>query len=150
MATQQLTYNPATGDFMRGGVLAGYINQQGYRVVRHGGGQHRAHRLAYKMMKGEWPTLHCDHINGKRDDNRWSNLRWVDDRTNARNAKRMKNNTSGVTGLSWYAKNQCWMVRINDDEGTKYLGSFRDYFEAVCARKSAELKIGYHANHDRR
>jgi hypothetical protein len=145
-----LTYTPATGEFLRGGKVAGNIHAHGYRVVRAYGKQHKAHRLAHYFMTGRWPRKQCDHINGVRDDNRWCNLRWVSPRENSLNAKRMKNNTSGVTGLSWHKKNECWMVRINTEQGAEYLGSYYDYFEAVCARKSAEVTHGYHANHDRR
>jgi len=31
----------------------------------------------------------------------------------------------------------------------KYLGSYQDIFEAICARKSAEHKYGFHRNHDK-
>ena len=152
--TAELSYDTETGVFVGiGGHYkageAGYVDAAGYRRIRFGDTQYKAHRLAHYFVTGEHPTNHCDHINGDPLDNRWSNLRFVSNRENCLNAKRMKNNTSGVTGVSWYSKNNCWMVRINDVTGAKYLGSFSDFFEAVCARKSAEIGLGYHQNHDR-
>ena len=36
-----------------------------------------AHRIAFLWMTGRWPEPETDHINGIRNDNRWSNLREV-------------------------------------------------------------------------
>ncbi len=43
-----------------------------------------AHRLAFALMTGQWPNI-VDHINRDRSDNRWSNLRDVTQRENAKN-----------------------------------------------------------------
>jgi HNH endonuclease len=54
---------------------AGYVNHDGYRVIELDGREHYAHDLAWLMQTGAWPQRRIEHINGNRNDNRWSNLR---------------------------------------------------------------------------
>ena len=107
---------------------------------------HRAHRLAWLYITGEWPDT-IDHINGDGTDNRWCNLRNVDQHTNAKNQRVRKNNTSGVLGVSWDRANGKWSVQITVDGKVTRVGRYRDKFEAICARKSAEILHGFHENH---
>lgn len=105
-----LDYNPDTGVFTRkvrtsnrikvGGV-AGTIHAQGYVEICVAGKYHKAHRLAWLYVYGQWPNGQIDHINGIRNDNRIENLRDVDPLTNARN----RNFTRGYTkiGRGWQA-----------------------------------------------
>ena len=106
-----------------------------------------AHRIIWKLMTGEEPD-DVDHLNGKRSDNRWANLRNVSRTENMRNRRLSDANTSGVFGVSktyWGA----WQAKIGDQNRTVTIGSFRTKQEAVAARKSAERKLGYHENHGR-
>ena len=53
---------------------------------------------------------------------------------------KMANNTSGVNGVS-----RCqgkWQARITVNKKCHYLGIYDDWFDAVCARKSAEYIYG--------
>ena len=130
------------------GKEAGSKDSDGYVVINIDGKRIYAHRIAYLFITGNWPEKDIDHINGIRDDNRWENLRVVNCQENSKNQKIRKNNTSGVTGVSWYKNYQKWLVRIHDHNGRSIkLGYFEDFFEAVCRRKSAELDYGYHENH---
>tara|TARA_R110002020_G_scaffold472357_1_gene700266 strand:- start:6 stop:494 length:489 start_codon:yes stop_codon:yes gene_type:complete len=149
-------YNPNTGVFTRlipaGGVSAGDIVGsncgEGYLKIMVDGGRYRAHRLAWLYMTGDWPKYQIDHINGVKNDNRIDNLRDVTNAVNQRNTSRRINNKSGVPGVVWHSRDHIWSVSITS--GTrKMLGSFTDFFEAVCARKSAELKYNFHPNHGR-
>ena len=79
-----LQYDPETGVFTRlvktsngikVGDVAGTADARGYILIRVDGWLHLAHRLAWLHMTCEWPKGMIDHINGVRDDNRWSNLR---------------------------------------------------------------------------
>tara|TARA_R100001086_G_scaffold227776_1_gene146994 strand:- start:161 stop:709 length:549 start_codon:yes stop_codon:yes gene_type:complete len=106
-----------------------------------------AHRLAWLYMTGDWPVDQLDHINGDSLDNQWSNLREVSNAENGRNCKVNVNNTSGVMGVYFYKRDQIWCAYITKNYKTKSLGRFEDWFDAVCARKSAEVKLGFHANH---
>lgn len=82
----------------------------------------------------------CDHINGNRLDNRKENLRVVDRKGNAINAKTRKDNTSGKRGVSWLKRSQKWQVDIQYDNQKKYIGVFSDFREALKAREEAENK----------
>lgn len=104
-----------------------------------------AHRAAWAIFHGKWPTKQVDHINGDRSDNRISNLRTVTKSGNMRNARRRSDNTSGVMGVSWDAARKQWQARI----GRKHIGRFDLKEDAIKARKAAEITHGYHANHGR-
>lgn len=87
-------YDPSTGIFVKKktGKRVGFYHRQGYIMLKIGDRMLRAHRVAYKMMTGEEPPEVIDHINGKRDDNRWCNLRACSVSDNQRNAHRSKSN----------------------------------------------------------
>ena len=73
-------------------------------------------------MEGYLPENDVDHINRIRDDNRWCNLRHVSRVCNIRNRDKFKNNTSGVTGVSWFDSRGTWRVRIAVDRKQMGLG----------------------------
>lgn len=104
------------------------------------------HRVVWELAYGPIPDGMCiDHIDGDRSNNRLSNLRLVTLSVNQRNAKIPSNNKMGIVGVYPFAKG--FVVRI---ASTKHVGYFTDFFEACCARKSAELRHGYHENHGRK
>ena len=125
--------------------------EQGYIRISIQGKGHLAHRIAWAMHFGEWPSnaQEIDHINGRRSDNRISNLRVVDDTSNARNQKIHRNNSSGVSGVSWLPRLNKWQVRIGINGREKYVGIFSDFDHAKTARLNAEKQFGYHINHGR-
>lgn len=110
--------------------------------------QYRAHRLAWLYVYGESPRYKIDHINGDGADNRIANLRDVTDSVSAKNMPMLKRNKSGVTGIHWCKITEKWCAMIHSGK-TKNLGYFSDKFEAICARKSAEARLGFHENHGR-
>ena len=63
------------------GDVAGYINDEGYRIINIDGKDYYSHDLAFMYMAGEFAKGKAEHINGKKDDDTWSNLR---DREKAR------------------------------------------------------------------
>jgi hypothetical protein len=134
------------------GDLAGSLHtQSGYIKLKVAGKSFMAHRWIYEYMTGAVipKGMFIDHINGNRSDNRWENLRMVDRTGNARNVARYSNNTSGITGVSWFKHCQRWCANIRVDKALINLGYFPDFFEACCARKAAELIHGFHINHGR-
>lgn len=158
-----LDYEPDTGVFRwktcRGprmdlvGQKAGFVNGKGYVQIGLEGTYYLAHRLAFLMVDGSLPEDDVDHVNGDRQDNRFINLRRADRTENSRNQKRRATNKSGVMGVYWLARRSRWEVTIGSDDRTicanVYLGHYKDFFEAVCARKSAESRRGFHVNHGR-
>lgn len=150
-----LHYNPETGIFVnlktRGGAIkgskAGCLHINGYHQIKISGVCYTAHRLAWLYMTGEWPENQIDHINHIRNDNKWANLRDATAKENSRNRTLSPNSTSGVCGVSWINKSKKWQSKIRVNSKHIYIGSYADKFEAICARKSAENKHGFHENH---
>lgn len=112
---------------------------------------YRAHRLAWLYVYGDWPSEDVDHINLDTTDNRIENLRLSLDKLNHRNRSRYKNNTSGISGVSFHAKLNKWQAEgqqvIDGKRVRHYLGVFASFFDACAARKSWELRFGYSENH---
>lgn len=104
------------------------------------------HRIAFAVMTGKLPDM-VDHIDGNGLNNKWSNLRKANRSANQKNMKLMKNNKSGVSGVSYSKGYKGWVAIIYHKNERIPLGCSKDKFEAICKRKSAELKYGYHANH---
>lgn len=112
----------------------------------------RAHEVAFKIYYGFEAEM-IDHLNGDKHDNRIINLRTSSSIENSRNMAIGSRNTSGVIGV--YFNKQCkkWCAQIsigNDKTRHISLGLFETKSEAEIARRSAEIKNGYHANHGRR
>jgi hypothetical protein len=80
-----------------------------------------------------------DHIDGDKLNCRRSNMRVVKQGTNILNNYRpRKDNTSGVVGVSWFARGQKWKVYL----GHKYHGSFGTLEEAAAVRKALVERAG--------
>ena len=163
-----LRYDPETGELTRKALdnrsagwnkryanqPAGVVNNDSngkprYIYVYMDGRFYAAHRLAWRLFYGCQPIGYIDHINGNGLDNRIDNLRCVTVSENAKNRKIRPGNRSGLSGVVWSETQQKWFASVRDNKKQINLGAFRDFFEAVCARKSAETTCGYHANHDR-
>ena len=129
------------------GDTAGCVSKNGYYQIKALNIVSYAHRLAFLYMTGEWPKDQVDHINHIKTDNRWCNLRASTDKENRKNMPRQKNNTSGVNGVGWDSSRKKWISCIKINSKAIHLGRFSNFFDAVCARKSAENKYGFHSNH---
>lgn len=92
----------------------------------------RLHRFIMECPE----ELVVDHINGDKLDNRKDNLRICTQADNCKNRVLLKTNTSGVSGVRWNKINNNWRVFI----GNKNIGSYKDFDDAVKARKKAEEK----------
>jgi hypothetical protein len=131
------------------GKQAGYLRKDGYIGIMIDGTECLAHRAAFLYVAGELPNADTDHINHKRNDNRFSNLRMLDRANNAKNAVKSSANTSGITGVYWHKTAKKWQSSLTFEGEQKHLYCGGDFFEAVCARKSAEIRYGFHENHGR-
>lgn len=154
-----LHYNPETGIFTRRirtsnsvhvGDVAGTIKRcagKRYISIRVNSKKHSAHRLAVLYMTGKFPDDQVDHDDGNGLNNKWLNLNEVTGLQNSKNQRKRSTNTTGCMGVCWVKQEEAWRSRINVNNVSSYLGYFTDFFEACCARKSAENKYGFHPNH---
>ncbi len=107
------------------------------------------HRRAWEQVNGPIPEgMQIDHINGDRYDNSPSNLRLVSQQENNKNKAVYRNNTAGITGLT--LDRGKWKAQVKVSGKLLNLGRYADWFEAVCARMSANNLYGFHENHGRR
>ncbi len=123
------------------GKVAGTKTVTGYIRFRYDKREYLAHRLAWLYVHGEYPKV-IDHLNGRRDDNRFENLRNTTTKGNAKNRKLGCNNTSGHAGISYQTKQKSWLVTI----GNEYVGFFKDKTLAIEARNKAEIDNCYIQN----
>ena len=124
-----------------------YIGDQGYRKGSILGKTYKAHRVIWLWMTGEWPD-HTDHINGVRNDNRWSNLRNVNAAGNSKNSKLRSDNTSGRVGIYQRKDSGAWVAEMWIS-GEKRKWQCESKEKAILRRKAAEVLYGFHENHGR-
>lgn len=153
---ENFSYEPETGVFSRKTSKHGWrigrvphAKESKYIRIWFSGRHYMAHRLAWLYMTGEWPEMDIDHINGDGRDNRFKNLRAVPHAINCKNMALNRRNKHGIVGVGWVEKERFWRVNICDKKQS-HIGCYRDFFEACCARKSAEIKLGFHINHGNR
>ena len=97
----------------------------------------KVHQVIYYMASGIEPLFIIDHRDGNPLNNRFSNLRLTTDSGNSRNSKMRSDNTSGITGVSWYKPNSKWRARAHDSTGKfKHLGYFNDIESAANVVKA--------------
>jgi hypothetical protein len=156
-----LSYDPETGFFYwlnrsrkrgiggRAGCRKKAHGDLWYRKIKIGGQRYAEHRLAVIYMTGVNPEQPIDHYNLDGTDNRWSNLRLVTPAENVRNQRLSRKNTSGACGV-YRTKNNKWEASITYGGKRRSLGVFEDWFDAVCARKSADNQHGFSENHGAR
>ena len=107
-------------------------------------------RLIWKLEHGFITEgMVIDHINGDIEDNRIENLREVTRATNSRNRTTARNNKYGTQGIHYRESLDRWIAEIRYDYDNIYLGSYLTKVEAIAARQSAELVLGFHKNHGR-
>ncbi len=149
-STGKLYWRLSKGRSPKGSEAGSLSTASGYIEVGLGGRHYQAHRIIWEMFNGPIPKgMQIDHINHVRCDNRLPNLRLVTQKENRKNNTRQKNNTSGITGVYWDKNRSKWHVQIKLDGKIRCLGRFDDFFDACCARKSAERFLGFHMNHGR-
>lgn len=107
----------------------------GYLCIRVDYKLYLAHRLAWMYMVGSWPKDQIDHIDRKRDNNKFSNLREATTEENAQNA-------SNVVGYSYDSFSSKWKAQIGVNGKNKHLGRFNTEEEAKAAYVAA--KEQYH------
>ena len=120
------------------GSVAGTPQVNGYRYIQINNKLYLAHRLIWLFHYGYFPEHEIDHINRNGADNGLENLREVSHLCNSRNCEGHKDNTSGVTGISFCNAGKVWRVYIGFDNACYHLGKLKDFDEAVLLRLAAE------------
>lgn len=151
-----LHYNPETGKFTwivslsnraKPGSNAGSPNNKGYIEIKIDGAAYKAHRLAWLYVYGEDPgEQEIDHKDLHKGNNRISNLRLATRKQNNENIGTPRNNTSGVRGVSFQAKDNIWTAYIYHNKKRIHLGRFSDLRSASAARQSAQSQLFTHAD----
>ncbi len=131
---QIITYIPETGDFITqaGNITGGALGKRAL-MIGIDGRKYAAHRVAWAMVTGEWPTMPIDHANGDFRDNRWDNLRKATQSQNCANRRKQSNNTSGFKGVNWSAPNNKWRAKIKANGKHVHLGLFESAEAAHAA-----------------
>lgn len=147
---ERLNYNANTGVLTwrsapkkcraKVGGVAGSHDVSGYIQVNIGGNVLKAHRVAWLLAHGEWPSGQIDHINGVRDDNRLCNLRVVTNAINCQNKRApLPSNKSGFLGVSW--NNGAWRAAVQLNGKQHHVGRFKSPEEAHQAYLVAKRKL---------
>lgn len=131
-----------------GGSVESFDKINGYYRFRLGSKFYKCHRVIWYIMTGERldKDHFIDHINHDRTDNRFINLRVVTPVENRKNTRLYRSNKGGIMGVYFVEgalKPPYWRVHIGKD----LVGKYDSFFEACCARKSAENRYEYHENH---
>lgn len=93
-----------------------------------------AHQIVWVLTYGKMPEGVIDHIDGNPQNNTVENLRDVSQKINCRNQRVSKANTSGVSGVSWYAPREKWVVYGTGCDKKVTVGYYKSFSEAVKAR----------------
>lgn len=119
-----------------------YYNDYGYLLAHDPitNKRIRLHRLIMNVNNNKLDVNHKKHPprTAHKIDNRKSNLEIVTRSQNNMNSALSINNNSGVTGVTWDSQQQKWRAKITKDYKRIELGMFKNFDEAVKARKDAE------------
>ena len=125
-----------------GNILKGKISMYGYIEIHLDKNKirkyYRLHRLiAIHFIPNPNNKSEIDHIDGNKNNNHISNLRWSTRSENSRNRGICKLNTSSIKGVSFDKRCNKWRVAICQT----YLGRFNTLEEAQEIRQKAAQEI---------
>ena len=144
-----LHYNPEDGVFTKIkkvnrrtiiGEKAG-TRVRGYVRIKIDGRQYQAGRIAYLYVTGKWPQGTIDHIDGDPSNNRFINLRDVQERINHQNIRKaFRTSTTGLLGAS-PSKGGQFRARIRYNGKILHLGEYKTPQEAHDVYLAAKRKL---------
>lgn len=135
--TGVFTWLITKGHYVKVGMRAGSVYNNGYRVIRIDRKAYLTSRLAWFYIIGRWPTKDLDHKNRVRDDDRFNNLREVT-RSQSTHNRRFKKNK---LGQNIYPIGKRYRVRFNFKRKMIHVGSFNTLAEAIAARNHAAKRL---------
>ena len=97
--------------------------------------------MIYLMFHNKLPK-YVDHIDGNKLNNKIENLREATNAQNSWNAGIRKNNTSGVKGVYWEKKSNCWHAQCFVNYQNHFLGRYKNIEEAK--KVVAEFRTKHH------
>ena len=137
----KLLYYKNNGMFiwLKLGNTAGYIDKDGYRLIKINQKSYRAHRLAWLYMYGQWPTKQIDHIDGNKLNNSIDNLREATQAQQNANRPALSRNLLGVKGVRKHGKK--YQALICKDKKQIVIGLFDTIKEADYAYRKKALEL---------
>ncbi len=154
----RFSYDPDTGIFKHkrsysrapAGKDAGCDTVDGYKSLCFDNGRYMAHRIAWLLIKNDWPKEDIDHINGIKSDNRIENLRVLTRSHNNQNTiKASKNNKTGYLGVSLHKKSGLYRATIFVNYKQTNIGYYKTAKEASEAYLAKKREIHKSFNEDR-
>lgn len=142
---QGLRYEPDTGLLfwkedrgpVKAGTRAGCLKARGYIRVKFHGRLIAAHRIAFALTHGRWPSI-VDHINRNPSDNRAANLRETTPVGNGQNRSASQRPSGRLYGTYYKARNRRWCAQIRFDGKERHLGLFDTEQAAHAAYMAAK------------
>lgn len=110
---------------------AGGVDSDGYRNLCVDYADLFAHQIVWLIETGEYSTKILDHINGVKDDNRFSNLRETTNTENCQNRKGPNRGKAHGLPLGVYPSGRRFYASIRVNGQTKKLGTFDTPEEAA-------------------
>ena len=125
----------------------------GYGSLRLSGKYYAIHRIVWTLHYGDIsPGFVVDHIDGEPLNNNISNLRLILQSQNSRNTRKLKNNSSGIVGVSLRTnkkrKSHRWcsyFVDMNGVETMKYFSILQfgndEAFRLACEWRAEQIRL---------
>ena len=126
------------------GAVAGNLQQRiTYPQIMLGKSTVSLHVAVWMLANGRAPHKHLviDHIDGNTKNCHPDNLQEITQQENVRKGSLCR----GVLGFSWYAKRECWRVRIRipGQSHQRDLGNFKSMLDARAAYLRAVREVYY-------
>lgn len=137
-----------------GRMLKQTIGTTGYYLVKiyKDGVQYtrKVHRLVATFWDNPNNYKTVDHIDRNPLNNYYQNLRWANQSQQEKNKGLRSTNKSGIKGVCFKQKRNCWTATISDNNGKKLYQSFSakkypDAFER-CSRWRKQKEVEYNYN----
>lgn len=127
------------------------VNNSGYGTYWLDGKYVLAHRHTYALANGEIPDgIFIDHTCYAHHCVNPAHLRAATRKENGENRQGpQRNNTSGVLGVSWDAKNQRWRAKVVHSGKSHHVGRFENLWDAEAAVTAKRNELFTHNEQDR-